>query len=510
MTNASAPPHVTTAQSGEKLPHVPTGRARWPLGLHVLAAGALACLTVPRMAQVGMFVDGVNYAAVARNLAIGVGSVWRPFYTETVYPVFHEQPPLGLALQAAWFRLLGDALWVERAYSLAMIVITATLIVLLWRRATGTHGFAWLPLLFWLLPGVVTWAAVNNMLENTQVVFTMLAVYAFLRGSEPRGAPWWGVAAGASVVTAALVKGPVGLFPLAAPFLFWFSAPRARGARALVSGAVMWATAGAGVLLAMALGAWPAFVAYLESSLVPAVAGPRQSGRRVSQFVRHLFTGTLVRMAAMLAVLVIVGRGTRLRVRTWNAAVPPGTAPAPISLRAWTTFFFLLGLAGSIPVLFSGRVAGHYFVAATPLYALAFAGLALPFVARLQDPAPGPTRARLVAGGLGMILLAAAVVVPVVAGPLEKRDVAWVRAFDALADVVPRGATLGTCPSLRENWGLHAYMQRLFRVSLDAVHPERHEYFWQMTVACGLPPSCRAVKTAPPFSLARCETEPVR
>lgn len=48
-----------------------------------------------------MFVDGVTYAAIARNLAQGNGSFWSPFYTATLYPQFFEHPPLGFALQGA-------------------------------------------------------------------------------------------------------------------------------------------------------------------------------------------------------------------------------------------------------------------------------------------------------------------------------------------------------------------------------------------------------------------------
>ena len=68
----------------------------------------LLALTIPRMAQRGMFSDGLLYATIARNMAIGVGSLWAPSYTQTAWTEFYEHPPLGLALEAVAFHALGD------------------------------------------------------------------------------------------------------------------------------------------------------------------------------------------------------------------------------------------------------------------------------------------------------------------------------------------------------------------------------------------------------------------
>ena len=167
-----------------------------------------------------MFLDGLNYAAVARNLAEGLGTFWTPYYTDTLYPQFREQPPLGFALQAGAFYVLGDHLFVERAYSLLTGAVTAFLIALIWRRTIGAARLDWLPVAFWLLPSTVTWAMVNNMLENTQAALTTAAVFAFVRAwqSEQRASLW---AAGSAVciLAAVLTKGPVGFFPLAAPLI---------------------------------------------------------------------------------------------------------------------------------------------------------------------------------------------------------------------------------------------------------------------------------------------------
>ena len=103
----------------------------------LLTLAVFAAATLPRLVQRGMFVDGVTYASIARNLSEGRGSFWSPSYTATIYPQFHEHPPFGFWLQSLWFRVLGDHLFVERAYALAAALGTALLMALIWRRLNG-------------------------------------------------------------------------------------------------------------------------------------------------------------------------------------------------------------------------------------------------------------------------------------------------------------------------------------------------------------------------------------
>ncbi len=231
-----------------------------------------AAATVPRLAHRGMFVDGVTYASIARNLAEGRGSFWSPSYTATLYPQFHEHPPLGFWLQSLWFRVLGDHLFVERLYTAVVALATGVLIGLIWRRldtdaaSSGDHvveddgrgtagysarddcgqaeggqcgrnGLDWLPLVLWIAVPVVSWSIVGNLLETTVALFTTgavlsaLAAVADTSGESRRDNPaskvtafdattGWSVLSGFCIVAAGLTKGPVGLFPLVAPLAF--------------------------------------------------------------------------------------------------------------------------------------------------------------------------------------------------------------------------------------------------------------------------------------------------
>jgi hypothetical protein len=176
--------------------------------------------------------------------------------------------------------------------------------------------------------------------------------------------------------------------------------------------------------------------------------------------------------------------------------------------KQWTWFFLLLALAGSLPIAISARIAGHYFLPAIGLYALGFASASLPLIQpRLDGWRRRPAVARAV-GSLGVALFVAAFVIPLLGRSLEPRDVAWVREYRALSAVMPRGVTLGTCDAVRSDWGLHAYMQRWFEVSLD---PDRgtaaHRYYLQLTDrTCDSPTACESLGATTRMNLYECRT----
>ena len=134
----------------------------------------------------GMFWDGAVYATIARNLALGLGDLWHPQVTDTFMHTFREHPPLAFWLQALWFRILGDHLWVERAYSVTTGLVTAGLMIGVWRRLFAgrpqVQSCAWLPVGLWLT--CASWSYLHNMLENTLAVFTTCSIYATLRAAD--------------------------------------------------------------------------------------------------------------------------------------------------------------------------------------------------------------------------------------------------------------------------------------------------------------------------------------
>ncbi len=139
----------------------------------------------PSLIQDGMFMDGVLYAAISKNLANGLGTFWFPYLGDnwnmhgSTY--FLEHPPLVYAIQSIFFRSLGDSIYTERVYCLFTAVVSALLIHKIWilvtRKNQNIRRMSWLPVFLWCIMPIVFRAYQMNVQENTMVIFILAAIY---------------------------------------------------------------------------------------------------------------------------------------------------------------------------------------------------------------------------------------------------------------------------------------------------------------------------------------------
>jgi hypothetical protein len=202
-----------------------------------------------------------------------------------------------------------------------------------------------------------------------------------------------------------------------------------------------------------------------------------------------LVQGVLVPMGIVAAAIVAAARG-------WETFAAGG--------RAVAAAFLLLGLCGTLPILISPKQTGHYLMPAVPFYSIA-AGTALsPTVARLRKRLCRREAARTIRLATGTLVLGALVAAAL---PVFEREPARLAQLDRLAAVAPRGATAGICPATNGDWGLHAWFQRRFEMSLDAAQPMAHDWFVQTAEdrTCS-PPACRPASDArAALVLLRCD-----
>ena len=98
------------------------------------------------------------YATIARNLSVGVGSLWRPVVTDTFMADFHEHPPLAFWLEGMLFYVFGDQLCDRARLRILCGSVTAAALVGIWRElhCDNRQGCScgWLPIMFWIPCGV--------------------------------------------------------------------------------------------------------------------------------------------------------------------------------------------------------------------------------------------------------------------------------------------------------------------------------------------------------------------
>lgn len=71
---------------------------------------------------------------------------------------------------------------------------------------------------------------------------------------------------------------------------------------------------------------------------------------------------------------------------------------------------------------------------------------------------------------------------------------------------MPRAVLIGACPHPRAavDWGLHTYVQRWYRVSLDARAQPVNGWFLRSDPGCAVPESCAPAASGESLTLFRC------
>lgn len=315
----------------------------------------------------GMFLDGVLYACISRNMAVGMGSFWNPFYTQTIGPVFHSHPPLAFGLEALFFKLLGDHWWVEKAYSALTFLLTALLIALIWKRSTNNFRWAWLPLLFWIAMPLVTWSATNNLLENTMSIFVLLSVYLMIV-SYQRNSKLWLFLAGIALFAAFLSKGFTGLFPLVFPIIYCIFDDKHRWIQGPIDTLLLMVTVA--VLSGVMFLVFSPSFAYLKDYINLQVIGGGLHEATVSTRFYIVFSLLLQLIAPLVFFSIIL-----IMSKIINKDKHKVFEFAPDKKHFFS--FLILGLTGVLPIMLSVKQRDFYMLAALPFFALAFGHLSL-------------------------------------------------------------------------------------------------------------------------------------
>jgi 4-amino-4-deoxy-L-arabinose transferase-like glycosyltransferase len=408
-----------------------------------------------------MFVDGLLYAVISRNLALGVGSMWKPILTPTLTPeMFSDHPPLVFWVESLFYRVFGDHLLVEGIYSCVTAVVTAALMVALWRRAThsspGLARIAWLPVLFWAMTPQVTWSYSNNMLENTLAVFTTASCLVLL-ATFPNGRRIAGVLLAAVLVCAGLLsKGVVALFPVATLGILWLVGRQVSLKTAVSYTALLVALVAVtiGALLVFSDGARENITAYVDQQFLSSITGERGA---VSNRFNIIFKVVSEVGPALGACVVLLAVNAFRRVADVRGL--PSFDTALVCL--------LLGVAGSFPLVFSPRQSAFYLVPSFPMYATGLALLVAPIVRALADRIVARRAGHRAFAGVSAALLVAVLGYSASLYGTVRRNQPLIHDVKTIGSAVPPGSTVAVCDDLWRSWSLHGYFSRYHRINLD-------------------------------------------
>jgi 4-amino-4-deoxy-L-arabinose transferase-like glycosyltransferase len=415
----------------------------------LLALALLAGAFFPRAVTEGAFSDSLAYAAVARNLAEGIGSFWQPWFQQAEWmepPMdrgFYAHPPLQYGLHSGIYRLLGGGWPADRVAAGLTFGLGALLLLWAWKGlalgAPALRGLGWMALAAWLLLPVVSWAAPYCMLESTMSLFCLAACGAVPRaGSQWRG---WLLLCGLMTAGAFLVKGPAGLFPLAAP-LGWWLLSRPKPYPLWGCALPLLPLALVGVALGLSGPSRAFFISYFEAQLLPSLGEPQGLLRGVPALLRNM----------LLEAGLLLGLGLLARLRLRGPGLDWGRASA------WALW---VGLSASLPLALSGKQHLYYLLPAAPWLALSVAAVLAPGLRagweRLEQ-----RRGRLLRGA-AFALMAAVAAASLAQAGRPGRDAALLQMLHHLQARVPEREPLWLVGELHGHFGLHAYLARYGR-----------------------------------------------
>jgi hypothetical protein len=357
-----------------------------------------------------MFIDGLVYTNLAKNMAAGHGSLWQPIL-DVGGPVFYGHPPLLPFLQSGFFSVFGDGLHTEDLYNFSVLALTVLLLFKLWQCLVPQQQDAKLfffPLLLFALSQEVQLRYANTMLECGMTVFLLATTYAFLK---LKGQSFYFalIATGIGTLLATLCKGPVGLFPLAMPFLYYLLVEKRFSFLALCLPGIA-LLIGYALLFLTTPAAYAFLSEYLDQQVLTALQGKGIENIAGSRFsILRSLVLTNIPALALCSLLYFFGKAS---------------APLPTSKQKRSALWLLaVGATAILPIMVSIKQASYYQLPALPFLFIGLGLLLLPKLRSLFQFFAQRRVPRLVMMSIGVLGLVAGLFVAIsMLGTTDRRD----------------------------------------------------------------------------------------
>jgi 4-amino-4-deoxy-L-arabinose transferase-like glycosyltransferase len=414
----------------------------------------------PQLFSEGMFMDGVYYATIARNIAEGIGSFWIPALSDTLGVHFYEHPPLGFGMQSVFFSLFGDHFWVERLYSLLTYLITAWLMLRFWKliAAKELEAYGLVSLFLWITVPKIIWGASANLLENTSMIFILLSIYYQLQGFIKQKSGYL-LLGGLFIFLAFLTKGITALFPLSFPFFYRLSRREFKMVfkdYALLLGSMLISFS---ILILLQPVSLESLQHYFQIQVLGSLQNP---AKQVGRF--YIINRSLQEVTVILILLVLVMVLYRRKVKE----------AAKLTLSPYFWPILLCALSGILPIMLSLKQSTFYIIPTFSLISLALTLLIAPRLKRLLHKLEER-------GSFAKIWKYAALVgVPIAIlsngyffGKLN-RDKTKLTDIKQIIELVTERTVIQIHPSMKEQYAYYAYFYRYGKISLST---EEGEYY---------------------------------
>lgn len=419
----------------------------------------------------GMFLDGLLYADIARNMSVGLGSFWMPHLTDGLYPEFYEHPPLAMGLQGLFFKIFGDSIYVERLYSLSTAVIIGVLMVQIWKKLTHEVTMGWLPLLFVTLTDV-PWAIANNMLENTMTIFVCLSFLYYLKFLEKRRLLWM-VLSGIALAMGFLSKGFVCFYLWTMPCCFWiFNFKNRRFIRVVTETTTL-------VLSTMV----PLVFLYFMSD---------EAATNMTQYFYKQVLGSIENVATVNSRFYIIGAFLQnsvgifivgMGVTIW--AFKKGDSKQAYQTNLKTALGMVaIVFAGILPIMISMKQRSFYINTVYPLFAIAVAYYLYPIIKNSLTDKHLTIKEKRWLQSITIVMVILGISLSLSQINHVGRDKERIDDVKTVIEYVGKNKGIYICPKMYSEWSLHGYFSRYGNVSLYRSNEKQAAYYLTLKDGC--------------------------
>lgn len=418
-----------------------------------------------KLLRLGIHGDGVEYATVARNMADGLGTFWKPYLDDTIHPVFHEHPPLVFWIQSHFFRLFGDGPYFEAFYGFFVGLVILGCMAWFWRRVRQDFQLPaignWWPMLLMVPLPIFTYMMQTNRIISTYTILAILPTYAAYRSViHHQHTILYSLLSGLLIYLGFIAKGPVAFFTFSVPALGWLVL-KSKFKKAAIS------TILALMVFAFIFGAtlylFPDSVDFWRDFWKHQVMASLRNERGASDSHWYLVERWAAEMAVPVFVAGLFMALTRVSFRQ-------------IRFNRQTLFFLLIGLASSLPFLFSTRQHTRYIFQSYPFYILGLAFISDRIAEKLEAILKEKRAVR-----IGIVVTAVIFFTAGFSSMLYRKDYNQKRKpfyNDIYLQKIqlPERIAISACPEamILDDW-LFADMMRFYRVSLTPAMG--NEYF---------------------------------
>ena len=366
----------------------------------------------------GMFMDGLLYTNISKNMAAGLGSFWHPTLDKGA--VFYEHPPFLFWLESLFFKIMGDHLFIEDIYNLTILFSTIILMYRIWREIVpkSQRVLFFFPLLLWLLSQEVQLRYPNTMLECGMTVFLLGTVFVFLKvvKSHPLLAF---IITGFGAFVAALCKGPAGLFVLALPTLYHFFIKKRLTIQGLLIPVLAIATCFT-LLFLVSPDALSFFQQYFDQQVLAALKGERIENIADSRFA-FLKGIIFLNLPAIAVSLILAWSKPREKTPSFKEGL----------------LLISLGISAVLPLIMTIKQATYYQLPALPFLALGTALLLTNRVEKIYTYFLAKSQPQFILTAIGSIALVGSSLLALsMVGTIDRRDRLNVSRADTISRIM--------------------------------------------------------------------------